>query len=174
MTLVAALAVAAAGCGGDDEASAEAWADDVCTELDTWADSIATAISGVMSQGLGVTRNDLSVAANQASRATSQLVDDLREIGPPDTESGEQAQEELQRLGDSLEQHADTARERVEGASGSGLAEVGRSVLVEIGAAADEVEAALGSLQDAGDDLRDGIEASAACRDLRERDFATG
>jgi hypothetical protein len=175
-SLVAALSVAASGCGGDDQSGAEQWADSVCTDLNTWADSMTTAITGVMSQGLGVTSSDLRAAANQAQSATSRLVDDLREIGPPDTESGEQAQQELQQLGDSIEQHANKTRDLVEGApgSGAGLVATARSVLVEIGAAADQVKGALTSLQQAGDDIRDGIQGSDACSQLRDRDFAGG
>jgi hypothetical protein len=173
---VAALSVAAAGCGGDDQSSAEQWADSVCTDLNTWADSITTTITGVMSKGLGVTSSDLSVAANQAKSATSRLADDLREIGPPDTESGDQAQQQLQQLGDGLEQHANKARELVDSGSSSaaGLAATARSVLVEIGAAADEVKSALTSLQQAGEDIRSGIESSDACSQLKDRDFASG
>ena len=175
-SLVAGLSLLAAGCGGDDQSSAEQWADSVCTDLNTWADSITTTITGVMSQGLGVTSSDLRAAANQAKSATSRLVDDLREIGPPDTESGQQAQQDVQQLGDSLEQHATKARDLVQGASGSGagLVATAQSVLVEIGAAADEVKAALTSLQQAGEDVKDGIESSDACSQLEDRDFAAG
>jgi hypothetical protein len=176
ISLLGLVSLAAAGCGGDDQSSAEQWADSVCTELNTWADSVTTTITGVMSQGLGITGSDLRTAANQASAATSRLVDGLREIGPPDTESGEQAQQDLQQLGDGLEQHADKARDLVEGgsSSGSGLVAVARSVLVEIGAAADEVQSALGSLEQAGDDIKSGIDSSDACTNLRDRDFASG
>ena len=176
VSLVAVLSAAASGCGGDDQSGAEQWADSVCTDLNTWADSMTTTITGVMSQGLGVTSSDLRAAANQASSATTRLVDGLREIGPPDTESGQAAQQQLQQLGDSLEQHATKARDLVEGGSGSGagLVATARSVLVEIGAAADEVKGALTSLQQAGEDLRSGIQASDACSQLRDRDFASG
>ena len=174
--LAVALSVVAAGCGGDDSSDAERWATDVCTDLNTWADSITTAITGVMSQGLSVTRSDLRTAANQAQNATSRLVDDLRAIGPPDTDSGEQAQQELQQLGDSIEQHANETRELVEGASssGAGLVATARSVLVEIGAAADQLKTALNSFEQAGDDIREGIQASDACSQLRDRDFVSG
>jgi hypothetical protein len=176
VVLAAGLSVAAAGCGGDDTSDAEQWADDVCTELNTWADSVTTTITGVLSQGLGITRDDLSSAANQASAATTRLVDGLKEIGPPDTDSGEQAQQALEQAGDQVEQHADKARSLVEGASssGSGLADVARSVLVEIGAAADAVKSALGSIGEAGDDIKSGIEDSDACQKLSDRDFASG
>ena len=81
-----------------------------------------------------------------------------------------------QQVGDSIEQHATKARELVESGSGSGagLVATARSVLVEIGAAADEVKSALSSLEQAGEDIRSGIEASDACSQLRDRDFATG
>ena len=175
--LVVALALVAAGCGGDETSSSEQWADSVCTDLNTWADSVTTTITGVMSQGLGVSSSDLKAAANQASSATSRLVDDLRQIGPPDTESGQQAQQELQQIGDGIEQHANKARDLVEGGSGSGSAGIvatARSLLVEIGAAADEVKSALTSLEQAGQDIRDGIQASDSCTKLRDRDFANG
>ena len=175
--LVAALSLVAAGCGGDDTSSSEPWADSVCTDLNTWADSMTTTITGVMSQGLSVSSSDLEAAANQAQSATSRLVDDLRQIGPPDTESGQQAQQELQQLGDEIEQHATKARDLVEGASGSGAAGIvatARSLLVEIGAAADEVKSAATSLGQAGQDIRDGIESSDSCKTLRDRDFASG
>ena len=177
VTLVGGLSVAAAGCGGDDTSSAEQWADQVCTDLNTWADSITTTITGVMSQGLGVTKSDLSAAANQASSATSRLVDDLKAIGPPDTESGQQAQQDVQQLGDSLEQHANKARDLVQSGStsgGAGLVTTAQSVLVEIGAAADQVKSALTSVQRAGEDIRDGVQSSDACQKLRDRDFASG
>jgi hypothetical protein len=176
VALVAGLSVAAAGCGGDDTSDAEQWADDVCTELNTWADSVTTTITSLLSQGLGITRDDLSTAANQASAATSRLVDGLKEIGPPDTDSGEQAQQALEQAGDQLEQHADKAKELVDGASASGssLVEVGRSVLAEIGAAADAVKSALGTIGDAGDDIKSGIEDSDSCQKLKDRDFASG
>ena len=176
VALVATLSVAAAGCGGNDTSSSEQWADQVCTDLNTWADSITTTITGVMSQGLGVSRSDLQAAGNQASSATSRLVDDLRQIGPPDTESGQQAQQDVQQLGDSLEQHANKARDLVQGGSGSGagLVATAQSVLAEIGAAADEVKSTLTSLQQAGEDIRSGVEASDACQKLRDRDFASG
>ena len=175
--LVVALSLVAAGCGGDETSSSEQWADSVCTDLNTWADSVTTTITGVMSQGLGVSSSDLKAAANQASSATSRLVDDLRQIGPPDTESGQQAQQELQQIGDTIEQHANKARDLVEGGSGSGSAGIvatARSLLVEIGAAADEVKSALTSLEQAGQDIRDGIQASDSCTKLRDRDFASG
>ena len=176
VTLVGTLSVAAAGCGGTDKSSSEQWADQVCTDLNTWADSITTTITGVMSQGLGVTKSDLSAAANQASSATSRLVDDLKAIGPPDTESGQQAQQDVQQLGDSLEQHANKARDLVQSGSnsGAGLVTTAQSVLVEIGAAADQMKSALTSLQQAGEDIRDGVQSSDACQKLKDRDFASG
>ena len=170
---VLALAILTAGCGGGGGRSAEDWADDVCSELDTWATSVSGAVTGVMSQGRSVTGADLRAAARRAGAATSRLADGLREIEPPDVDSAEHAQDELRQLGDGLERHAAKARDLVQGAGGD-VVDVARSVLVEIGAAADEAQSALDALQALGDDLRSGIAESDACTRLRERDFAVG
>jgi methyl-accepting chemotaxis protein len=176
VSLVMLLSVAAAGCGGDDTSSAESWANDVCTELDTWATSVTTAIRGVMSQGTSVTGADLKAAANEASTATSDLVDGLEQIDPPDTDSGDQAQQQLSQLGDELQQDADQVRSLVQNtpSSVSGLIATAQSVLGQIGTAADQVKATLTSLQQLGSDLRTGIDQSDACTDLRNKDFTGG
>jgi len=115
LAALALLCVTAAGCGGGDNgSSAESWANDVCTELDTWANSVSTAIRGVASQGLGVTSDDLKAAANQASSATTELVDGLQQIGPPDTDSADQAQQDVNALGDQLQQDANQVRDLVQ------------------------------------------------------------
>jgi methyl-accepting chemotaxis protein len=177
VSLVMLLSVVAAGCGGDDNASrAQSWADDVCTELDTWATSVTTAIRNVMSQGAGVSKGDLRAAANQASSATSDLVDGLQQIGPPDTDSGDQAQQQVNQLGDQLQQNADNVRSLVEKAPTtlSGLVSTAQSVLVQIGTAADQVKSTLTALQQLGDALETGIEQSDSCTDLRNKDFSGG
>jgi ABC-type transporter Mla subunit MlaD len=176
VSLVLLLSIVAAGCGGNDTSSAESWANDVCTELDTWATSVSTTIRNVMSQGAGVSRADLRGAANQASSATSDLVDGLKAIGPPDTASGDDAQQEVNQLADELSGHADKVRSLVENSPStlSGLVTTAQSVLGQIGTAADQVKATLASLEQLGSDLKSGIEQSDACTELRNKDFSGG
>jgi methyl-accepting chemotaxis protein len=176
VSLVMLLSMVAAGCGGNDTSSAESWANDVCTELDTWANSVSTAIKNVMSQGAGVTRADLNAAANQASSATTDLVDGLQQIGPPDTQSGDTAQQQVSQLGDELQQDANEVRDLVQNAPSTvaGLVSTAQSVLGQIGTAADQVNATLTSLQQLDDDLRTGVEQSDACNELRNKDFTGG
>ena len=176
VSLVLLLSVLAAGCGGNDTSSAESWAGDVCTELDTWAMSVSTTIRNVMAQGAGVSRADLRAAANQASTATSDLVDGLKGIGPPDTDSGDQAQQQVNQLADQLRGHSDEVRSLVENAPStlSGLVTTAQSVLAQIGTAADQVKTTLASLEQLGSDLKSGIEQSDACTELRNKDFSGG
>jgi ABC-type transporter Mla subunit MlaD len=177
VSLLLLLSVVAAGCGGDDNASsAESWASDVCTELDTWATSVSTTIRNLMAKGTSVRGADLRAAANQASSATSDLVDGLKDIGPPDTDSGDEAQQQVNQLADQLRQHSDEVRSEVESAPSTitGLVSAGQAVLAQIGTAADQVKSTLTSLQQLGGDLRDGIEQSDACTDLRNKDFTGG
>jgi hypothetical protein len=176
VALVVLFSVLATGCGGDDQSSAESWANDVCTELDTWANSVTTTIRGVMSQGTSVTDEDLKAAANQASTATSDLVDGLKGIGPPDTDSGDQAQQQIGQLGDELQQDANEVRDLVQNAPSTvtGLISTAQSVLAQIGTAADQVKATLDSLQQLGSDVRSAVEDSDACTELRNKDFSGG
>jgi uncharacterized phage infection (PIP) family protein YhgE len=176
VVLVLVLSALAAGCGGSDTSSTQSWANDVCTELDTWANSITTTVKGVMSQGTSVTGTDLKAAANQASTATSDLVDGLKGIGPPDSDSVDQAQQQVSQLGDELQQDADKVRSLVQTApSGvAGLVSTAQAILAQIGTAADQVKATLTSLQALGSDVRDGIEQSDACNELRNKDFTGG
>jgi phage-related minor tail protein len=176
VSLVMLLSLVAAGCGGDDTSDAEPWATDVCTELDTWATSVSTTIRNVMSKGTSVTSADLRAAATQASSATSDLVDGLQDIGPPDTDSGDEAQQQVNQLADQLRQHSDEVRSEVESAPSTvtGLVSAAQAVLAQIGTAADQVKSTLTSLQQLGDDLREGVEQSDACTDLRNKDFTGG
>jgi len=169
----------ASGCGGSgggsSKSSAETWADGVCGSLNTWKSSVTDA--GASITGGSMSQDQVTSAVNQVKDATSKLSSDLKGLGRPDTESGQQAQQELQQLGDGIEQHANKARDLVDGASGSGAAgivDTARSLLVEIGAAADQLKSALTSLEQAGQDIRDGIQSSDSCQKLRDRDFASG
>jgi methyl-accepting chemotaxis protein len=176
LSLVMLVSLVASGCGGNDTSSTESWANDVCTELDTWANTVTTTVKGVMSKGTSVTRADLQAAANQASSATSDLVDGLKQIGPPDTDSGDQAQQQVSQLGDELQQDADQVRTLVQNTPSTvaGVISTAQSVLGQIGSAADQVKATLTSLQQLGSDVRSGIEQSDACTELRNKDFTGG
>lgn len=170
LTVVLALALALAGCGGDDdEDSAESWANDVCASLSTWATDVEEAVQSVTDAGLAIDEDDLQTAVDDVSEATNTLVDDLEELGPPETEGGEQARSELESLTTTLRSEVETVEQAVE--SDSGAAELASTVSASISGASADVSSTLESLEgvDPGGELEEGFENADECDSFRER-----
>ena len=122
--LRAAAASLAAGCGGDGggDSSATEWAGDVCSAITTWTDSITSTADSLSGGNLG--EDALRSAVDDLASATSDFVDDVRGLGTPDTEAGEQAKESLDQLADEVDENLSTMQDAVDDASGaSGVVE---------------------------------------------------
>src|SRR5688572_16676197 len=91
--LVVSALLLAAGCGGADESSAEAWADDVCGSLNGWFLDVDAALEGLTDEGLQLDGADVDEAVEAVGDATDELGNDLDELEPPETESGQEAEE---------------------------------------------------------------------------------
>lgn len=104
----AAIAIAAlvVRLAADDESSPTAWADSVCTSLSTWRASIValTDVSG------GLDKATLEEKLDQAGAATSQLVSELRALGPPDLEEGDRLKQRLDAAVENIETQVETLR----------------------------------------------------------------
>ncbi|MFO7573406.1 MAG: hypothetical protein R6W48_12520 [Gaiellaceae bacterium] len=119
-TLVTALALGAAGCGGSDEPEASAtveWADGFCTALTSWTDSLKQ-IGEQFTDLSNLNQGSLEDAVNDAREATDTLVDDLKDLGTPDTESGQEAKQAVDDLVSTLEGGVSEIEETAEGVSG--------------------------------------------------------
>jgi hypothetical protein len=157
-----------AGCGGDDDDSGtEDWAADVCTDMNTWASDIRDAANSLTGEGLQLDRNDVQAAVTQAKDATDELVDGLQQLGPPETDSGQQAKSELDELGTQLQQQMDQVEQAVEGESGA-LA-LAQTAGTAIATAANDVQSTLNSIQSLeGGELQDAFENADSCDELRQ------
>ncbi len=109
----------ATGCGGDSgggsASSATDWADDVCSSISTWTGSITSAADSLRDGNL--TEEKLRSAVEDVKSATNDFADEVQALGPPDTDSGEQAQESLEALADDLEESTDKIDKALEDAS---------------------------------------------------------
>jgi DNA-binding CsgD family transcriptional regulator len=87
VAVMAALALVAAGCGGDDEAAASAdeWAEELCTSVNEWMDELERIGDDLGEASLS--RDSLRDAAEEADTATDDFVQRLRDLGTPETES---------------------------------------------------------------------------------------
>jgi hypothetical protein len=119
--VVASVALVGAGCGSSDEVSAtESWASDLCTSVQTWSDAVQAA-GTTLQDTSSLSPESVGDALEGVIDATSTLADDVTGLGPPDTESGEQAQDTVTELADMLQTDASTLQSALDDAGDSGL-----------------------------------------------------
>jgi hypothetical protein len=137
LPLVVAAIVLAAGCGGDDDqSSSQAWADDFCSAAADWRTTLEGIVSGFDSPS-DLSADSIEDAVDEGLEATESFVDDVRGLGAPDTEAGEEVQGIVDDMASSVESTADDLSEAV-GDSSS---------LQDLLAVAPQVAAAVESLQ---------------------------
>jgi methyl-accepting chemotaxis protein len=118
LAVVLALAGVAAGCGGDDDTDpTAAWASDFCSAITSWTDELDT-VTDQFTDTSNLSSEGLRTAAQDARSATQDLVDELRALGRPPTESGDQIEAALDDLSDTLDQQTAEIEQTAEGVSG--------------------------------------------------------
>jgi phage-related protein len=176
--LVLAAAIVAAGCGGGSSSSsgtsgtessataADDWANSVCEAFVAWNNSIRDAGQGIKDNP---SEEGVKTAGEQIQTATQTLADDLRGLGKPDTESGQQAKDTIDQLATNLDTSLQKINEAMDNASGTSGAVAAASTigtsLVEMG---DHVSTAFQQLQDidAQGELQSAFEQSDSCAGL--------
>lgn len=102
LCLVAVVAGWAANRDGTDDT--ERWADSVCGSLVDWRDEIEAAADSAPAGGEGAGRvTTLDDAYFDVRDATTELAEELRAIGAPDSEAGRAARDRLRQLAEQLD-----------------------------------------------------------------------
>ena len=161
----------ATGCGGDSGggsgSSATKWAGDVCSSITTWTDSISSTADSLREGNL--TEEKLRSAADDVKSATNDFADDVKALGPPDTDAGQQAQESLDKLADDLERtrRRSTRRSRTPRAQArrSRALTVVTGALSTMGSRLSSTFTELEQL-DAGGELEDAFKEADSCDEL--------
>ena len=167
----AALALVAAGCGGSDESSAsptEEWADSFCSAITTWKDSL-TSVTEQFSSPSSLTSEALTDAANDAKSSTDTFVDELRALGPPETESGEAVKSSIDELSNTVESEVAKIESAAEGVSGlADLPSAITSITTSISAMSSALSSTVQTAESADVDgeLRTALEDTPACADI--------
>ena len=169
--LVLALAGVAAGCGGDDETESDptaAWADGFCSAVTDWTDELRT-ITSQFSDTSNLSEDGLQSAASDVQSATQTLVDELRDLGAPETESGEEVKDALDTLSTTLEDESAAIENTANGVSGitelpSAITKISSS-LSALGTAFSQTLQTIESA-DASGELRSALEDSPECADI--------
>lgn len=95
----------------DKSIPADTWAEGVCTELGDWKSEIAALTD---TSGEPPTPESIEDKLGAARDATEELVDNLRALGPPQTESREEVEQELDQQVSELEQTFDEVEASVQ------------------------------------------------------------
>ncbi len=168
---VAALALVATGCGGSDSSDEDptaAWASGFCSAVTSWTDELQT-VTSQFSDTSNLSQDGLQSAADDVTSATEQLVDDLRGLGSPETESGDEVRSALDSLSTTLESEAANIEETVEGISGlTGIPSAITAVTTSLSAMGSAFASTLQTIQDADvrDELQTALEDSPECADI--------
>ena len=156
-----------AGCGGDDgPPSATEWADDLCSALGDWTSSLTTAAQSVTSEP---SRESLESAVDDVEGATQQLVDDVEGLETPDLESGQQAEESVDELSDSLSAEVEKVKETAEGTTLGNISQSVSAISESFSAMQQQISAAFTELEglDPGGELRTAFEEADSCSELQ-------
>jgi len=167
---VGALALVVAGCGGSDsdEDPTAAWASGFCSAITSWTDELRT-VTSQFSDTSNLSEDGLQSAADDARSATSDLVDELRALGAPDTESGEDVRSALDSLSTTLESESDALEETVQGVSGiTEIPSALTAALASLSAMGSAVSSTLQTIEDADaeNELQNALEDSPECADI--------
>ncbi len=161
----------AAGCGGDD-AGADAWAGDVCSSVQEWRENLTSLALDAQVEGLSP--ESVRTAIDGGVEATRRLRGQLDDLGPPDTEAGDEIERELDELADQVLDEVEAAQAEAEALpedqSVGELIESLTSIAGGLQAVVGDVEATFADIQELepGTELEEAFESSEDCRDLRE------
>jgi ABC-type transporter Mla subunit MlaD len=168
--VVALLAASfASGCGGGDggDSSATEWAGDVCSAITTWKDSITSTADSL--KGGNLSEDALRSAADDVESATSDFVDDVRGLGKPDTDAGEQAKESLDQLADEADQNLSAIKSAVDNASGvSGAVAAVSAISAALSTMGNQLSSTFNELEqlDSGGELETAFKEADSCKQL--------
>ena len=139
----------------------------VCSAITTWGESVSSTAESLRAADLG--EDGLGDAVDDFESATSDFVDELQELGRPETEAGQQAEEALDKLSDDVEENVAQMKRAVDDVSGlGGIVEAVTIVSAALSTIGQQVSATFAKLddQDAGDELELAFRQAESCNQL--------
>ncbi|HEX4747395.1 MAG TPA: hypothetical protein VFU99_11015 [Gaiellaceae bacterium] len=145
----------------DEPPTTAEWAEAVCADLGEWRDTV-TGLADVSGETL--TSELLRERIDEADSATSTLIADLRDLGAPDLESGDELEAELDEQMGALESSYDELKESAEAAADAGQGEL----LQELAGLATQFSAFLTQLDSTVDTLENANVAEESRAELEQ------
>ncbi|WP_344046292.1 hypothetical protein [Nocardioides panacihumi] len=180
--LATAVLLLSAGCGSDDNGAAssasspssstsgsagtEAWANNLCTAAATWKGQLDSATAQLRDTA-NLSANGLRSSLSTMVTATSSFASDLRDLGMPDTQAGDQAQQDLSDLGDTLDEQQQVIADTLAGVTTARQLAAAlpalQKAITTMGTAFAATAQSLSGL-DGADELKQSFESSSACQ----------
>lgn len=168
-TLLCALTMSACGGdSGDETLSPSAWANTLCTDLDHWKSSLESIRTSF--GGGNLTPQNAQDAADQVGDSTETLVGELKDLGKPDTESGQEARDDVDELSGELEKGSNEIQRAADAvSSASDLPQATATIAATTRELGTELASTLTKLEqlDPQGELATALQQSPACKDLK-------
>lgn len=169
----AALAFIAAGCGGGASPE-EKWAGSVCTDIGDWKSEVKKATDDISAEVQSPDTGTVAAidsAVRSAVDATSQLATELKALGPPDTESGAQAKQEVDSFASQLERTVNQVKQTVaslpEGASLTQTLQKLGPLAPTLESLATSASSTVSTLKASGSKLKEGFDKADSCEQFQ-------
>jgi hypothetical protein len=166
--------VLVAGCGGSSSSSSEPspkdWADGLCSAITTWSNSVKTAGESLKSGSLS--KGDLKKSTSEIKSATNQFADDLKALGKPNTDAGQQAKDAIDKLSTEINDDVDALQsavnDAVESGTTKGAVSAASSIATSLSTMSTQIGSAASKVQqaDAKGELAQGFRDAPACKKL--------
>jgi hypothetical protein len=167
-----ALALLAAGCGGDGNGGDETlsttdWANELCGAITTWTESLQSAAEPLT--GGDISKEALRNAADDVESSTKTFTEDLKDLGRPDTETGQEAKDLLDGLDEELDDDLQEIQSAVDDASASNILSTVSTVSETLGDMARQISSTFDQLDqlDASNELEQAFEEADNCAEIR-------
>lgn len=173
---LAVAVVLVAGCGGGGSSSSSSspspkdWANSLCSAITTWSNSVKTAGESLKSGSLS--EGDLKNTTSEIRSATNTFAEDLKGLGKPNTDAGQQAKDAIDKLSTEIKSDVDTLQSAVNDAAGSGTTKgavtAASSIATSLSTMSTQIASAASTLQqaDAKGELEQGFRDAPACKSL--------
>ncbi len=130
--------------------------------MSNWQSSVASVAASL--EGGNLEQDELQNAANEVADSTETLVGNLQDLGRPDTEAGQEAEDAVNQLADELQTGIGEIERGAADASSDPVQAVS-SVSTTLMTMGNELSSTADSLEQQGE-LRSAFEQSDACNDL--------
>jgi hypothetical protein len=168
VVVVVAVGLSLAGCGSksSEPKSPADWANGFCSAVTTWKSSIKSSTDSLKGN---LSQDSLKTTAGDVKSATETLESDLKDLGKPDTQAGQQAKDSTDQLSSELKKGTDSIKTAADGISDVSSARTAattiRTTLTTMGTQVSSTLTSLKQLDPKGE-LQTAFQQSSSCKQL--------